>query len=101
MINTQTTRQICGIVTLKEEEVEFEDMGSLKLLQKKSKSIDMGQKSKGHHNSSLSLLKNNLNEFDGEFKNKGKAKKEEKIKHKQSMDLVETEEGKKKKLDFL
>lgn len=61
----------------------------------------MGQKSKGHHNSSLSLLKNNLNEFDGEFKNKGKAKKEEKIKHKQSMDLVETEEGKKKKLDFL
>ena len=56
VINTLTTRQICDIVTMKDQEIE-ESLSSLKLFQKKSKSIDINQKGK-IHKGSLSSLKN-------------------------------------------
>lgn len=61
----------------------------------------MSQKSKGHHKTSLSSLKNPTNEEFSSLKKGLNKTKKEPMKHKQSVDLDVSEEKKKKKMDRL
>ena len=102
VINTLTTRQICDIVFLNEEDYEYQEaLSSLKLVQKKSKSIDMSQKSKAHHKNSLSSIKNSSNEQFNLLKKGINKTKMEPIKHKQSVDLDVSEDKKIRKAEKL
>lgn len=96
VINTLTTRQICDIVMFPSKaEEEQAQIQSLKLMKKKkSKSIDLFQKSKhsGHHNLSHSTIKNisSMGEKSSSFSAKNE-KKNFRSHHKISADFLEDE----------